>query len=80
MSDTSDLIDSVKDWVRKSKVVDVVQKVDAAGHALAHGNLPWSQPAGLNMPKLAQEQADRSLGKKPSPLNSTMTPIKKASK
>ncbi len=38
-----------------------------------------SQPAGLDMGKLAQDAADRALGK--SPLSSTMTPVvKKTSK
>jgi hypothetical protein len=37
-----------------------------------------SQPSGIDMGKLAQDAADRALGK--SPLSSTMTPVSKKGK
>ena len=70
MSTVSDIIRSAKD-----SYIGAVKRFDAKGRTV-YSTAPTGKPAGLDMRKLAQDQADRVLGKKT--LDSPMTPIKKA--
>lgn len=72
MGALSDLVDSAKD-----KVMSTIKDIAAKGTTVYNTNPPNGRSAHLDMPKLAQDQADRTLGKK-SPLSSPMTPISKA--
>lgn len=79
----SDYSDPIRDAV--SRGIDYVKDkfVGAARDINARGNTIYSvrpaHPADQDIPKMAQEQADRVLGRK-SPLKSTMTPIQKRGK
>lgn len=76
MPDTiSDALSRAKNYA-KEKVVGVVKDLAAKGTTV-YSTTPKNS-ANLDIAKMAQDQADKSLGKRSSsPLNSTMTPIKK---
>lgn len=75
MSHLSDLVRSAKDTY-----IGAVKRFDAKGRTV-YSTKPAGKSANLDIAKMAQDQADRVLGKKhESPLTSTMTPVKKAGK
>jgi hypothetical protein len=82
MSDQSDPIrDAISrgvDYV-KDKFVGAARDINARGNTIY--NVMPAHPADQDIPKMAQEQANRMLGKRSrSPLNSTMTPVQKKGK
>lgn len=76
-----DGIRAVQDTYRSMRDKVASLPADLAARGAVITRVTPAHPADQDIPKMAQEQADRVLGKRShSPLNSTMTPIQKKGK